>query len=119
MSDRMKTIEKSIDTWFEKQDAIPIINLGSICGLSTMRKLIVMNQQAISKLVSGLDGVNEAEEDTLIRAEAVSDTLSIAVNYIDDLIRDSMEDVPLEEEDILFYINSILDSIPEEDEEPV
>ena len=104
MTYNIDEIERKINGWFSEKSPEPIVAVGSLSSLYFLRKLLVTNQEGIKKLVSGLDSVEDAEEEVLIRAEAVSDSIDIMLNYINDLSENCLESIPMEREEILFFI---------------
>lgn len=60
-----------------------LLSVGAVVGVTILQQLIVVNKQAISGLVSKLETVVDADHDTLVRAEAVSDTLDVLMEYIE------------------------------------
>jgi hypothetical protein len=107
MSDKIEQLMVELDSWFKKEDAIPIVNLGATCGMLSVRNLITRTRQDIM-LIAGLeDEADEFDDERLVRAMAVSDTLSAIIDSLDRLITLHMEDVPMDNEDILLLVKAL------------
>jgi len=107
MSEKIEQLMVELDTWFNNEDAIPIVNLGATCGMLSVRNLITRTRQDIM-LIAGLnDEDDDFQEERLIRATAISDTLSAIVDSLDRLIELHMEDVPMDNADILLLVKAL------------
>ena len=106
-----KEVNINMDELIKSENLDAIIAIGGLSSLYSLRKILVTGQEDIKKEVSNIGEVNEATEEMLIKAEAVSDAVDIVLSNIADLAEKCCNCIPIDPEILTEYIKSVISTI--------
>jgi len=71
-----------MDQLLDARDYEKIMSFGCLTGVTTLEQILILNRELIRQIT---DTESPVSEEGLVRAEAVSDTVDIVLEYIHDI----------------------------------